>query len=145
MTKKRTGDPWMPASQYGPTLRGLSLNLLLRDVAKSLPFYTDVLGFRVLYSDVDFAAIERDGEVRFQLHADHTYDGMPWAERLRAPGKRGLGAEIRILGVDPDRAERAARARGDAVLVATHDTGHGWRECIIEDPDGYTFAVGVAT
>ena len=143
MTKKRTGDPWMPASQYGPTLRGLSMNLLLRDVAKSLPFYTDVLGFRVLYSDVDFAAIERDGEVRFQLHADHTYDGMPWAERLRAPGKRGLGAEIRILGIDPDRAERAARARGDTVLVATHDTGHGWRECIIEDPDGYAFAIGV--
>jgi catechol 2,3-dioxygenase-like lactoylglutathione lyase family enzyme len=143
MTKKRTGDPWMPASQYGPTLRGLSMNLLLRDVAKSLPFYTDVLGFRVLYSDVDFAAIERDGGVRFQLHADHTYDGMPWAERLRAPGKRGLGAEIRILGIDPDAAERAARARGDVVLVATHDTGHGWRECIIEHPDGYAFAVGV--
>jgi catechol 2,3-dioxygenase-like lactoylglutathione lyase family enzyme len=143
MTKKRTGDPWMPASQYGPTLRGLSMNLLLRDIAKSLPFYTDVLGFRVLYSDVDFAAIERDGEVRFQLHADHTYDGMPWAERLRAPGKRGLGAEIRILGIDPDAAERAARARGDVVLVATHDTGHGWRECIIEDPDGYALAVGV--
>ncbi|HKW78336.1 MAG TPA: VOC family protein [Candidatus Limnocylindria bacterium] len=142
MTKKRTGEPWKTASEYGRTLRGLSLNLLVRDIGRSLPFYTEVLGFRALYHDVDFAALEQGG-MRIQLHADHTYDGMPWAARLRDPGKRGFGAEIRILGVDPDAAERRARERGDAVLVATQDTAHGWRDCIIEDPDGYTFAVGV--
>jgi catechol 2,3-dioxygenase-like lactoylglutathione lyase family enzyme len=144
VTKKRTGDPWKTSAAYGRELTGLSLNLLVRDVAKSLPFYRDVLGFTIEYSDVDFSALARDG-MRLQLHADHTYDGTHWAERLRAAGKRGFGAEIRILGVDPDAAERAARARGDIVLVATQDTAHGWRECIFEDPDGYTFAVGVAT
>jgi catechol 2,3-dioxygenase-like lactoylglutathione lyase family enzyme len=143
VTKKRTGEPWKTAAAYGRELVGLSLNLLVRDVARSLPFYRDVLGFAVEYSDVDFAALVRDG-VRVQLHADHTYDGMPWAERLRAAGKRGFGAEIRLMGIDPDDAERKARKRGDVVLVATQDTPHGWRDCIIEDPDGYTFAVGVA-
>lgn len=143
MTKKRTGEPWRTAAEYGRDLAGLSLNLLVRDVAKSLPFYTDVLGFRAEYSDVDFAALERDG-VRIQLHADHTYDGMPWAPRLSAPAQRGLGAEIRIMGIDPDGVERVARARGATVLVPAADTAHGWRDCIIEDPDGYTFAVGVA-
>ena len=143
MTKRRTGEPWKPADEYGRTLTRLSLNLLVRDVARSLPFYRDVLGFHVLYGDVDFAALERDG-IAVQIHADHCYDDMPWAERLRAPGKRGLGAEIRIMGIDPDVAERRARERGDAVLVATQDTAHGWRDCIVEDPDGYTFAVGVA-
>jgi catechol 2,3-dioxygenase-like lactoylglutathione lyase family enzyme len=143
VTKKRTGDPWKTAAAYGRELRGLSLNLLVRDVAHSLPFYTDVLGFTVAYHDVDFAALERDG-AQVQLHADHTYDGMPWAERLRAAGKRGLGAEIRLMGIDPDAAEKRARERGDAVLVATQDTPHGWRDCILEDPDGYTFAVGIA-
>lgn len=143
MTKKRTGEPWKTAAEYGRTLGGLSLNLLVRDVATSLPFYTDVLGFSVEYADIDFAALERDG-VHIQLHADHTYDGMPHAARLRDPGKRGLGAEIRIMGIDPDAAERRARERGDTVLVTTQDTAHGWRDCIIEDPDGYTFAVGVA-
>jgi catechol 2,3-dioxygenase-like lactoylglutathione lyase family enzyme len=141
VTKKRTGEPWMTAAAYGRTLSGLSVNLLVRDVARSLPFYTDVLGFRAEYADVDFAALVRDG-MRVQLHADHTYDAMPWAARLGEPGKRGLGTEIRVLGVDPDRAEAAARRRGDIVLVPTSDTPHGWRDCILEDPDGYTFAVG---
>ena len=143
MTKKRTGEPWKTAADYGRTLTRLSVNLLVRDVARSLPFYTDVLGFNVQYSDVDFAALERDA-VNIQLHADHCYDGMPWAARLEEPGKRGLGAEIRIMGIDPDRAERRARARGDTILVGAQDTAHGWRDCIIEDPDGYTFAVGVS-
>ena len=143
MTKRRTGEPWKTAAEYGRTLTGLSLNLLVRDVQKSVAFYTDVLGFSLEYGDIDFAALQRDG-VHIQLHADHAYDGMPWDARLREPGKRGLGAEIRILGIDPDAAEERARARGDVVLVTTQDTAHGWRDCIIEDPDGYTFAVGVA-
>jgi len=142
VTRKRTGEPWMSAAAYGRALSGLSVNLIVRDVAKSLPFYTDVLGFRAQYSDVDFAALERDG-MRVQLHADHAYDAMPWATRLRDAGKRGLGAEIRILGLDPDAAERRARERGHTVLVAAKDWPHGWRDCVLEDPDGYTFAVGV--
>lgn len=143
MTKKRTGEPWKTAAEYGRALTGLSLNLLVRDVARSLPFYTKVLGFHVHYSDVDFAALERDG-VAIQLHADHCYDGTPWASRLAGAGKRGLGAEIRIMGIAPDVAERSAAEHGGAVLVATQDTAHGWRDCILEDPDGYTFAVGLA-
>ena len=77
-----------------------------------------------------------------QLHADHTYERMPWAPRLAETGKRGLGAEVRILGIDPDAAERRAREGGFTVLVPTRDWPHGWRDCILEDPDGYTFAVG---
>lgn len=144
MAKKRTGEPWMTAAAYGRTLAGLSVNLIVRDVAKSLPFYVEVLGFRALYSDPDFAALEREG-MRMQLHADHTYEAMPWARRLGTPEQRGLGAEIRIFGIDPDAAERAARERGDTVLLATATTRHGWREVYLEDPDGYVFAVGVPT
>jgi hypothetical protein len=47
---------------------------------------------------------------------------MPWASRIAESGQRGLGAEIRILVINPDKAERRAR---DAVFT-----------------DGYTFAVG---
>ena len=132
----------MSAADYGRTLSGLSVNLIVRDVARSIPFYTGVLKLRLLYSDEDFAAFERDG-VRLQLHADHTYASMPWATRLREASARGLGTEIRILGIDPDAAERRARDGGFTVLVPVRDWPHGWRDCVLEDPDGYTFAVGV--
>jgi catechol 2,3-dioxygenase-like lactoylglutathione lyase family enzyme len=130
------------ADEYGRSLAGLSLNLLVRDIDRSLPFYTDVLGFRDLHHDPDFAALERDG-VRLMLHADHTYAAQPWAPRLAEAGKRGFGAEIRILGIAPEAAEKRARDAGYAVVYPTTQWPHGWRDCILEDPDGYTFAVGV--
>jgi len=141
VTTKRTGTPWMTSSDYGRSLTGLSMNLIVRDVAKSLPFYRDVLGMTVHYADADFAALEIVG-AKVQLHADHTYEHQPWAPRLAERTKRGLGAEIRIMGIDPDRAEERARAAGVAVLTGTREWPHGWRDVVLEDPDGYAFAVG---
>jgi len=141
VTTKRTGTPWMTPAEYGRSLTGLSLNLVVRDVAKSLPFYRDVLGMTVHYADADFAALEIAG-AKVQLHADHTYEHQPWAPRLAETGKRGLGAEIRIMGIDPDAAEKRARAKGVTVLTGTKEWPHGWRDVVLEDPDGYAFAVG---
>ena len=141
MTTKRTGTPWMTPTEYGRSLTGLSVNLVVRDVARSLPFYRDVLGMTVHYADLDFAALQIAG-ANVQLHADHTYEHQPWAPRLDEAGKRGLGAEIRIMGIDPDAAEQRARERDVVVLTATRDWPHGWRDVVLEDPDGYTFAVG---
>ena len=133
----------MASDAYGKTLTGLSLNLIVRDVAASVPFYRDVLGMTVHYSDEDMAALQLE-RTQIVLHADHTYDKQPWARRLAQPGKRGLGAEIRILGIDPDAAERRADANGATVLASARDFPHGWRDVLLEDPDGYTFAVGTA-
>ncbi len=136
-------DAFMSADQYGRTLKGLSLNLIVRDVARSTPFYTEVLGFSVLHQTDDYAALERDGAT-IQLHTDRTYSRQPWGERLAAAEKRGFGVEIRLLGIDPDEAERRARGAGYTVLARSKDwPPHGWRDCLIEDPDGYTFSVGV--
>ena len=143
MTTKRAGSPWKTPLEYGRTLTGLTMNLIVRDVAASLPFYRDVLGFTVHYADVDFAALQLD-TANVQLHADHTYDHQPWGPRLADPGKRGFGAEIRIMGIDPDAAERRAREHRVSVLSGPQDWPHGWRDVVLEDPDGYTFAVGVA-
>jgi catechol 2,3-dioxygenase-like lactoylglutathione lyase family enzyme len=144
-TKRTEAQRWtVSAADYGRSLSGLSLNLLVRDVARSLPFYTEVLQLTDRHHDPDFAALERDG-VRLMLHADHTYAAQPWASRLAEPGKRGLGAEIRILGIDPDAAEKRARDRGYRVLVTAKEWPHGWRDVLLEDPDGYTFAVGMVT
>jgi uncharacterized glyoxalase superfamily protein PhnB len=143
MTQRRTGDAWMRADEYGREMPKFSLNLLVRDVERSIPFYRDVLGATVRYADQDFAALNLQG-VEFMLHADHSYDHHPLYERLKAVGLRGTGAEIRVMGIDPDAAEKRARASGVKTIQAAMDFPHGWRDVMLEDPDGYIWAVGVA-
>jgi uncharacterized glyoxalase superfamily protein PhnB len=108
-----------------------------------LPFYKEVLGAAVRYADQDFAALNLQG-VDFMLHSDHTYDHHPLFERLKGPGPRGTGAELRVMGVDPDAAERKAKTAGAKILQPAMDFPHGWRDVMLEDPDGYVWAVGVS-
>ena len=143
MTQKRTGDTWMHPDEYGRSLPLFTVNLMASDIARSLDFYQQVLGARVIYSDVDFAALEIHG-LEFMLHADHTYDHHPWFERLAKLQPRGLGAEIRLRGPSPDDVEARARRHGAVILQASKDMPHGWRDVIVADPDGYAWAVGVA-
>ncbi|GIS65230.1 MAG: hypothetical protein CM1200mP3_14780 [Chloroflexota bacterium] len=43
------------------------------------------------------------------LHADHTFEAHPWAKTLAGTSMRGLGVELRLLGIDPDQVEKIAR------------------------------------
>jgi uncharacterized glyoxalase superfamily protein PhnB len=140
--KLRQGDPWMPGFRYGALLPPFSLNLMVADVARSVAFYQAVFQAEVHYHDIDFGAA-RVGPVEVMLHADHTHDNHEWHPNLAAGHQRGLGLQLRVLGMDPDAvAERAASA--DAVIIEPPtDKGHGWRETLIRDPDGYEWAIGV--
>jgi len=144
VAKKRQGDPWMSAAEYGRQLPPFTVNLIVRDVARSVAFYRDVLGAAVRYSDPDFAALKLV-ELDIMLHADHTYEDHPWHERLVRGEGRGLGAELRLFGVDPDQIEARARKNGSDVVQPAADKTHGWREMMVADPDGYVWAVGVPT
>ncbi len=140
--KLRQGDPWMPGYRYGALLPPLSVNLLVADIERSVSFYQAVLDAEVHYYDIDFAAM-RVGPAEVMLHADHTHDDHPWYEQLTSNATRGLGAQIRLLGIDPDQTERNAKRAGAALVAAASDKGHGWRETLVRDPDGYEWAVGV--
>ena len=132
----------MEADDYGRTLPPFTVNLLSADLEGSARFYAEVLGARVVYRDADFIALDVAG-LAFMVHADHTYEHHPWSARLaREKTGRGLGAEIRLLGPDPDAIEARARAQGATVLQAAQDKPHGWRDTIVCDPDGYAWAVG---
>ena len=144
MTMKRTGESWMPADEYGRILPPFTVNLLVADVAKSVTFYTTVLGAKVVYSDPDFAAI-RINELEFMLHADHAYEHHPWHGLLVRGERRGLGAEMRLFPLDPDAVEARAKKFGATILQPSQNMPHGWRDVIVADPDGYAWAVGVAT
>ena len=141
MSKTRTGDPFMSADDYGRAMPQFSVNLLVRNMENSVKFYRDVVGVNVRYADADFAALEING-CTFMLHADHTYDHHPFHVRLQDPGLRGTGAEFRFLGVDPDAIEQRAKNSRATILQTSKDYAHGWREMILSDPDGYTWAFG---
>ena len=132
----------MPADQYGHSLRGLTLNLLVRDVDAALGFHREVLGAVVIYRDPDFAVLRR-GEVEWCLHADHTYDKHPLSPSLTSGLPRGVGAELRLHGRDPDEAEAAARRLGFTVLAPAPDKPHGLREGYLLDADGYCWVPNV--
>jgi len=143
--KHRQGDPWMPGYRYGALLPPLSLNLIVKDTERSVNFYRAVFEAEVHYYDVDFAAM-RVGPVEVMLHADHTHTDHPWHSFLSKGVPRGVGLQLRVLGIDPDAIERRARAYAEsgAHLVApAEDKGHGWRETLVRDPDGYEWGVGV--
>lgn len=142
MTKKRSGDAWMPAPRYAQTLQGLTVNLLVRDIARALPFHREVLGAKLVYSDPDIA-IFRYRDAEWMLHADHTYDAHPVHAALVKASPRGLGAELRLHGRDPDDAESQARRLGFEVIEASADKAHGLREAFLRDADGYVWVPDV--
>ncbi len=88
--KLSTTEPWMAPADYGHTLRGLTINLLVREVDAE-----------AVYADRNFAVVRR-GAAEWILHADHTYSDHPLGGSLGVGLARGVGAELRLHGRDPD-------------------------------------------
>lgn len=143
MVMKRTGASWMPADEYGRSLKGFGVNLLVADVAASVEFAAAVLGAETIYADPDFAVLKR-GAAEWMLHADHAYADHPLSGFVEGLDGRGAGVELRVYDCDPDEAEASARAAGHIVLAGAADKPHGLREVFILDPDGYCWVPGSA-
>lgn len=143
MIGARVGESRMSPADYGRSLRGFGVNLLVRDVARTVAFLREVLGLSPVYCDSDFAAVRHGGH-DILLHADHTYREHPQLSLIGDASLRGLGVELRLYGIDPDAAEARARTRGDRVLAACRDKRHGLRECYLVDSDGYVWVPGKA-
>lgn len=137
MAMKRTKEPWMKADEFGRSLpKGVGVNLLVGELAQQVTFCREVLGAMVLYCDEDFAAVELAGSV-FMLHSDHTYADHPMHGLVRGVETRGLGVELRIYGIEPDKVEERAIRHGHVVLAGSSDKPHGLRECHVVGPEGY--------
>jgi uncharacterized glyoxalase superfamily protein PhnB len=118
-------------------------NLLVRDVAKSLAFYRDVLGFEVVAtmppdgSSFVFVWVKRDG-VNVFLN-DATTAGDEYAALKGKPLGGSLTIYITLTGVDEYYAKVSPGAKVEAALETKF---YGMREFAVLDPDGYvlTFA-----
>lgn len=141
MASRSTRPAWeIPADEFGKSLRGLGLNLLVTDIKASLAFAEEVLGAKTVYWNEDFAVLAR-GDAQWMLHADHTYQDNPLSGFLTGVSGRGQGAEFQLYQTDPDEAEAIARKRGDTVLAGALNKPHGLREVYILDPDGYCWVL----
>ena len=140
--KLRVGDPWMPSSENSRTLKGLTINILVKELEPAVRFAEKVLLAEIVYSDPDFAVASGYG-ADWMYHADHTYDNHPMGNTLLSDAVRGAGAEFRLHGCDPDAAEEAAREGGYEILSPATDKKRGMREVFIRDSDGYIWVPDV--
>ena len=145
--KKRVGNPFMPPDEYGKSLSGFMLNILVRDMERAVQFHVEVLDVDVIYSDPDITIVSWQGQ-QWMIHSDHTYDKHPLpgyvAANVGPDGRRGAGAEFRLHGRDPDEAAAAALELGCTVLDGPRDQpDHGLREVHIIDAEGYVWVPDV--
>lgn len=126
------------AEEFGASLRGIGINLLVRDVPAQCRFLRDVFGMEVFRDSADFAII-RCGDAVFQLHSDGTYHSNPLLGLLPETPPRGAGVELRLYDVDPDLAVTQAKAFGAHVLQEPTDKPHGLREAYVLCENGYAW------
>lgn len=124
------------------SLTALTPNLLVADVARSLAFYRDVLGFKVETTVPDAApfafAILRSGDVRVFLN-----EAKGAADEYPVFAGRPIGGTLTLfIGVTNVQALHASIKDRVTVVMPIGRKWYGSTEFAIADPDGWviTFA-----
>lgn len=131
------------AEDFGASLRGIGLNLLVRDVGREVAFLKTLFGMEAFQPTADFAIMTYGTQV-FQLHSDGTYHSNPLLGLLPENPPRGAGIEIRLYDTDPDVVEAAAETAGGTVLQGATDKPHGLREVYVLCENGYAWVASRA-
>lgn len=118
-------------------IRHMATMLCVADIPRSLEFYQDRLGFRVLESMEHIALIERDGIFLYVFLESPPTEDKPgvWIKPPSEPGARSV---ILCFRVDDCRAVHQALADSGVEFLTPpmSPPWGGWR-CFALDPDGY--------
>ena len=115
--------------------------LFCSDIARSLRFYTEVLGFSVLYArpEEHFAYLEREGA---ELMLDQSTSRRFLADEPTYPYGRGVNLQIEVS--DVDALYQSVSASGATIYLPmeekwyrANDRLRGNRQFVVLDPDGY--------
>ena len=123
------------------TIARLVPELVCTNLAASLAFYVDMLGFRVRYDrpEVGFAYLEREGA---ELMLDELSPGSWLTGEMSQPFGRGINFQIEVSDVAALR--EVVRESDVAVYREIEDAWYraadayvGNRQFVAQDPDGY--------
>jgi len=122
-----------------PILERMCPFFIVSNVAQSIAFYRDKLGFETWYQqpgdDLFFAVMGRDGA---QLFVKAGY-APPLPNPQRDPDMRW---DAYVLAQDPDALAAEFANRGVAFSIPLKDTNDGLRGFELKDPDGYVLFFG---
>ena len=122
--------------------------LTVTDLASSLKFWVNLIGFRVAYDRPEqaFAYLDLDGS---QVMLDQiSPTGRDWTTgELRPPFGRGINFQIQVPAVEPiiARLEAALWPLFKASEDAWYRSGEvelGQRQFLVQDPDGFLLRLG---
>ncbi|TAJ21040.1 MAG: VOC family protein [Dehalococcoidia bacterium] len=115
--------------------------LLVSDIAASVRFYVDVLGFTILYERPEecFAHLDREGaRIMLEQPVGRTFLVGP----LQHP--YGLGMNLQIQATAIDALYASVQAAGALIVLPMEEkwyrrdeTQLGNRQFVVQDPDGY--------
>lgn len=144
LPKRAALGPKMPSDLGAPPRTGwadLVPELLVSDIAQSLGFWRDVLGFAIAYQrpDEGFAYLERPDGPQVMLHERC---GVWETAPLERPFGRGVMFQVYVESLAPVLQAIADRRHpihhGPREVWRRHgDREGGQREVFVLDPDGY--------
>ena len=121
-------------------LQSISPSFIVSDVAQTIAFYRDKLGFETRFQQPDrdpfFAIIGRDGTQLF-VKSEKNIDPVPNHQR-----HRHLRWDAYVYAPEPDALATEFTNRGANFSTPLKDTTDGLRGFEIADPDGYILFFG---
>ena len=120
-------------------VRRVGTILAVADVARSVAFYKERLGFSVeaLYDDPPYATLVLGGTRLSLGEQGHASPDRPGVTMVAPPDRSRLPVVL-VLEVDDARAiEVDLRARGVALLADVYEPPWGGCRFFVTDPDGY--------
>jgi uncharacterized glyoxalase superfamily protein PhnB len=139
---RATSEPLSRRRKHPETLRlrNVSVGLTVNDLARSLAWYRDILGFVVTDEwrvEGELRGVEmRAGSVEIFLGQDDWKKGR---DRVKGEGIRLYGRTVQDL----DRLAAAIKARGGVLAHEPRTQPWGERDFGLVDPDGFKITISV--
>jgi uncharacterized glyoxalase superfamily protein PhnB len=113
--------------------------LVVRNLRKTVSWYSSRLGFKVTFADykhADYASMQRD-DIHLMFHGQKSLDDRRYAARASAQAKKGTGVLLYAQVPDVNKLHAEFKRRKAKIYWKLKDQEWGARTFTVEDPDGY--------